>query len=271
MEQLQHLPLEPARSGHKPTPAQNQLVVQAAACIQVIALGATMTTSRLAMHLWGEMDTSRVAAGIALLALMLTACSGPQPQAAPTASVAPAWAPSARPTPNEGAAGNENERGQVVQEIGETAVLVTDGYDAPPTMTFKVTSIEPVKCDARNAPRPHGIAIAVALEIVTTLSFSGPLVVNGQPGMISFRPHYWKGYASNGTQMNTVESSIEHGCLADRTKLLPDYFGKDRKLNGLVILDVTTPTGQVAFVPNGIGGWVWEYPGDVSGTRIGPA
>lgn len=237
---------------------------------QVITLGATMTTSRLSIYLWGEMNTSRIVAGIALLALMLTACSGPQPQAAPTVSVAPASAPSARPTPNAAAAGNENERGQVVQEIGETAVLVTDGYDAPPTMTFKVTSIEPVKCDAPNAPRPHGIAIAVALEIVTSPTFSGPLVVNGQPGMISFRPHYWKGYASNGTQMNTVESSIEHGCLADRTKLLPDYFGKDRKLKGLVILDVGTPTGEVAFVPNGIGGWVWEYPGDDSGTRIGP-
>jgi hypothetical protein len=217
------------------------------------------------------MNTARLAAGTALLALMLAACSGPQPQAAPAVSVAPASAQSARSAPNAAADGNENERGQVVQEIGEIAVLVTDGYDAPPTMTFKVTSIEPVKCDAPDAPKPNGIAIAVALEIVTSPTFSGPLVINGQPGMISFRPDYWKGYASNGTQMNTVESPIEHGCLADKTMLLPDYFGKDRKLNGVVILDVTTPAGEVAFVPNGIGGWAWEYPGDDSETSIGPA
>ncbi|MFP3462696.1 hypothetical protein R5O87_17790 [Arthrobacter globiformis] len=211
------------------------------------------------------MKTSRIAAGIALLALVLTACAGPQPQAEPV-SVAPAPAeapaPSATPIPKAAVAGIANERGQVVQEIGETGVLVTDGYDAPPTMTFKVTSIEPVTCDAPDAPTPQGTAVAVALEIVTSPTFSGPLEVKGQPGMISFRPHYWKGYASNGAQMNTVESSIEHSCLTDRTKLLPDYFGKDRKLNGMVILDVTAPIGEVAWIPNGIGGWAWEYPGE---------
>lgn len=210
------------------------------------------------------MNTSRIAAGTALLALTLTACAGPQPQAAPTVSVAPVSAPSATPTPKAAAAGKENERGQVVLKIGETAVLVTDGYDAPPTMRFKVTSIEPIECDAPDAPRPRGTAMAVALEIVTSPTFSGPLVVNGKPGMISFRPHYWKGYASNSKQMNTVESPIEHDCLADRTKLLPDYFGKDRKLDGLVILDVTTAAGEVAWIPNGIGGWALAYPGDDS-------
>lgn len=208
------------------------------------------------------MKTSRNAAGTALLALMLTACAGPQPQAAPTVSVAPASAPSATPIPKAAAAGDANERGQVVQEIGETAVLVTDGYDAPPTMTFKVTSIEPIKCDAPDAPAPQGTAIAVAVEIVTSPTFNGPLEVNGQTGMISFRPQYWKGYAFKGAQMNTVASSIEHSCLSDSTKLLPDYFGKDRKLNGVVILDVTAPIGEVAWIPNGIGGWAWGYPGE---------
>jgi hypothetical protein len=206
------------------------------------------------------MNTYRIVSGSALLALMLTACSGPQPQAAPTVSVAPASTPSATPTPTPVATGNENERGLVVKKIGEAAILVTDGYDAPPTLTFKVTSIKPIKCDAPNATRPNGTAIAVALEIVTSPTFSGPLEVNGHAGLISFRPHYWKGYASNGTQMNTVESSVQTGCLADRTKLLPDYFGKGEKLNGLVILDVTTPTGEVSFAPNGVGGWVWKYP-----------
>ncbi|WP_140416468.1 hypothetical protein [Arthrobacter globiformis] len=208
------------------------------------------------------MNTSRIAAGTAVLALLLTACSGPAPQAAPTASVAPASTPSATPTPAPAATGTgtENERGQLVTRIGEEAILVTDGYDAPPTLTFKVTSIKPIKCDAPNAPRPNGTAIAVALEIVASPRFSGPLKVDGQSGMISFGPHYWKGYASDGTRMTTVQSAVEHGCLADKTKLLPRYFGKGEKLTGLVILDVTTPAGEVSFVPNGIGGWVWKYP-----------
>jgi hypothetical protein len=191
---------------------------------------------------------------------MLTACSGPQPQAAPTVSVAPASTPSATPTSTPTATRNENERGQLVKKIGEAATLFTDGEDAPPTLTFKVTSIKPIQCDAPYATPPKGTAIAVALEIVTSPTFSGPLEVDGQAGMISFRPYYWKGYASNGTRMNTVESSVQQGCLADSTKLLPDYFGKGEKLNGLVVLDVTTPTGEVSFDPNGGGGWVWKYP-----------
>lgn len=192
--------------------------------------------------------------------LLLTACSGPQPHVAPTVSIAPAPTPGATPTRTPAAADNENERGQLVKKIGEEAILVTDGYDAPPTLTFKVVSIKPIKCDGPNATRPNGTPIAVALEIVTSPTFSGPLEVDGRTGMISFRPHYWTGYASNGTRMSTVESSVEHGCLADKTTLLPGYFGKGENLTGLVILDVATPTGEVSFAPNGVGGWVWKYP-----------
>lgn len=191
---------------------------------------------------------------------MLTACSGPQPQAAPTVSVAPASTSSATPTPTPTATRNENERGQLIKKIGEVATLLTDGEGTPPTMTFKVTSIKPVKCDAVYAPPPNGIAVAVAFEVATTKSFFGPLTVNDVEGQISLGPHYWKGYAPNGTRMNTVESSISRSCLADETRLLPDYFGKGEKLNGVVILDVATPSGEVSFDPTGLGGWVWKYP-----------
>lgn len=227
---------------------------------ELSAAAITITTSRLFLYQWGKMNTSRIVAGTALLALMLTSCSSPQPEAAPTVSVAPAATQSATPTPTPTATRNENERGQLVKKIGEPASLMTDEESDKPTMTFKVTSIKPIKCDAPYATPPNGTAIAVALEIITTPTFAGPLEVDGQPGMISFRPYYWKGYASNGTRMNTVDSHIMHGCLADETRLLPDYFGKGEKLNGLVILDVTTPSGEVSFDPNGNGGWVWKYP-----------
>lgn len=191
---------------------------------------------------------------------MLTACSSPAPQAAPSVSVAPASTPTETATPTPTATRNENERGQLIKKIGETASLMTDGEGTPPTLSFKVTSIKPIKCDAPYASQPNGTVIAVALEIITTPKFSGPLEVNGQPGLISFGPYYWKGYAANGTRMNKVDSSVQHGCLADETRLLPDYFGKGEKLNGLVLLDVTSPSGEVAFDPEGFGGWVWKYP-----------
>jgi hypothetical protein len=41
---------------------------------------------------------------------------------------------------------------------------------------------------------------------------------------------------------------------------LPNWIGNGEKLNGTVILDVTTPTGEVAFEPTSGVAWVWEYP-----------
>lgn len=128
------------------------------------------------------------------------------------------------------------------------------------TMIFKVTSIKPAVCDAPYPTEANGIPLAVTLEIETTADFEGPITVNGLPGQMSFSPYYWKGYAENGTRMNTVESPISQGCLANQSLLLPSYIGKAEKLNGQVILDVTTPTGSISFNPDGGPGWTWEYP-----------
>ncbi|MDP9693030.1 UNVERIFIED_ORG: hypothetical protein J2X79_000567 [Arthrobacter globiformis] len=133
-----------------------------------------------------------------------------------------------------------------------------DGGDSI-AMKFKVTSIKAITCDAPYATPPKGRAIAVAMEIETTSKFEGPLSINGTPGMISFSPYYWRGYASNGTRMNTVDSNISQSCLNDPTALLPDHIGKGEKLNGVVILDVSTPKGWVAFEPQEGVAWTWPY------------
>ncbi|QYF88558.1 hypothetical protein [Arthrobacter sp. PAMC25284] len=147
-----------------------------------------------------------------------------------------------------------------MKEIGQTASQLTDPNSDVPTMTFKVTSIQPITCDATYATQPTGTIIGINLEISTTSNFSGPLIVDGQEGMISFSPYHWKGYAANGTRMNKVDSPAVQGCLSDESKLLPSYMGKGEQLNGLVLLDVTSPTGEVSYDPSGGGGWVWKYP-----------
>jgi hypothetical protein len=148
----------------------------------------------------------------------------------------------------------------VIKAIGEPAFWMTDKNSDVPTITFKVTSIQPITCDAPYSTPPTGSIIAINLEIATTSSFSGPLIVNGQKGLISFDPYYWKGYAGSGTRMNTVDSPAVQNCLVDESKLLPRDIGKGELLNGLVLLDVTSPSGEVAFEPTGGGGWVWKYP-----------
>lgn len=128
------------------------------------------------------------------------------------------------------------------------------------TLTFKVTSIKAIQCDDQYGTEPTGTALAVSLEIETTADFVGPLTVNDAPGLISFRPYYWKGYSEDDTRMNTVDTNISYNCLADRTLLVPDYIGKGEKVKGIVILDVTSPTGTVAYSPWDDGGWIWKYP-----------
>lgn len=126
-------------------------------------------------------------------------------------------------------------------------------------MKFKVTSLDLIECDAPYAPKPNGYPLAVSLEIETTPDFEGPLMRSETDSGISFGPHDWSAFADNGTRMNKIDG-IQYGCLADDTKILPDWIGPGEKLNGIVILDVTSKKGEIAFDPANFGGWVWEYP-----------
>lgn len=191
---------------------------------------------------------------------LLAGCSSTTPVAAgqsasstpsPSLSVPPAASPTPTPTPT--ATPKTNDRGQLIKQVGESGGY-TDG-----SMRFTVTSIQPVTCDAPYAPKPHGTALAVAIEVKTTAAFKGPLVQDGTTNGISFSPNWWKGYAANGTRMNTVDTGINEDCLADRTRLLPSFISKGESATGVVILDVTSPTGSIAFDEGGAA-WTWDYP-----------
>lgn len=196
----------------------------------------------------------------AIVAFLFSGCAAQAPEAL-DATAAPTIASTAIATPTASAAPtrNENARGQLLKAIGQTASITDDDGKAT-TLTFKVTAIEPIQCDAKYGTEPTGTALAVSLEIETTAEFVGSLTVNGTPGLISFSPHYWKGYSEDDTRMNTVDTSISNNCLTDRTLLVPDYIGKAEKVKGIVILDVTSPTGTVAYSPWDDGGWIWQYP-----------
>lgn len=196
-------------------------------------------------------------------AIFLTGCGAsdePAAEPAPTVSVAPASpSPSPTPTPSPSPTRKTNERGELVKEIGEVAGMGNpDGKEM--TLNFKVTSIKPIECDAPYATPPNGIPLAVSLEIETSADFEGPWIRNEAESGIDFSPHYWRGYADNGTRMNTVDTPMVQNCLADPTQILPNWVGPGEKLNGMIILDVTTPTGEVAFEPADGVNWVWKYP-----------
>lgn len=215
------------------------------------------------------------AALITATALTLSACGGTSqtpPAAAPAVSDAPTTpAPTVSvtsattaptPTPTETEDGRTNDRGEAVRNVGETVSYSAPDDRSTPILSFKVTSIKPVTCDsgyARVEPQ-KGTMIAVALQVETTKDFKG-MYENASVPEVSFDSFHWKGYDKNGTRMNSVRSSLADNCLEDRTAILPSSIGPGEKANGVIILEVTSPTGEITFSPTQMmGGVTWKYP-----------
>lgn len=193
-------------------------------------------------------------------AFMLAGCSNSGPaEVKPTLSVEPAQTSSPTPSPTSTIA--SNDRGNIPKKAGELAGAGGTSL-ADASLKFKVTSIEAITCDAPYATPPTGTALAVAIEVETTPGFEGGLNVNGAPGLTSFDAYYWKGYAANGTRMNKIDTTAAQNCVADEGRLLPSSIGKGEKATGIVVLEVTTPTGSIAYDGAGMitGGWEWQYP-----------
>ncbi|WP_372710988.1 hypothetical protein [Arthrobacter rhombi] len=151
-----------------------------------------------------------------------------------------------------------DERGQLVKKVGQSAGIGDSADDR--SLEFTVTGFEFVKCTNAYAGKLNGRALAVHIEVQTSADFEGPLEVDGASGKISFGAEYWNGYQPDGTRMNDLNSDTIQNCMNSRGALLPEYIGKGEKAKGTVLLDVTSKSGEVAFVPYGEGGWVWKYP-----------
>lgn len=186
---------------------------------------------------------------------MLAGCASPQAATPPSVSVDPAATATPKATPTKAPT---NSRGNVAKKIGEVAYLGSaDGK--PSGFNFKVTSIEKAICDNPYPTEPKGTLVAITIEAETTADFRG--IYDEDNPMVDFNPHGWRAYASNGTRMNEVATAASYGCYADQAKYLPANMGKGEKVNGVVVLDLTTPSGQVAYSLTGFatGGWEYEY------------
>jgi len=199
--------------------------------------------------------------------ILLVGCSAP-PQAveAESSSSSPSSsaeavssvAPTSSSTPSGPA---RNIRGNLVKKVGEIAAAGGHTLETA-TLKFTITSIEPITCDAPYTEPPKGTALAVAIEVETTAGFKGAVSVNGTPELTSFSAYHWKGYTPDGTRMNQLDTVASKNCLADKGRLLPDSLGKGEKAKGLVILEVNTPTGTIAYDGAGMvtSGWEWQFP-----------
>lgn len=201
-----------------------------------------------------------------LVGALLTACgSTTAPAATVTVTATEPAAPSTASSQSEAPdvvlpspTSARNDRGQLAKKAGESAGAT--GENGELVLEFTVMGFEFVKCTNEYAGDLNGQALAAHLEVETTADFEGPLVVDGAEGMITFGAYEWKGYEPDGTRMSDLNSDAIQNCMDSRAGLLPDYIGKGEKAKGIVLLDVTSKSGEVVFDPFGDGGWAWKYP-----------
>ena len=190
--------------------------------------------------------------------LALSACGSPSSDGAEITS-APVEPATAKPTAS--AAANElqqSARGNLIKTVGEPGgIRLEEGSDEW-VLNFTVTGIEvdPACTSASAEPAINGHLVAISIEATTgpNPKFSETLYSG-----VSFASHSWKAIASNGTTVNTIESTATYGCF-DQGQLIPNQIGAAEKAAGKVILDVPNTTGTLVYsVDGGSSGWEWEY------------
>lgn len=152
----------------------------------------------------------------------------------------------------------KNARGQIIKKAGETAWTVDSA--GKQLLSFKVLSIKPATCTSDLGFKPQGTVMAISLEIETSPDLKGP-TSDGTTSGVYFGAQEWTGYGSDGIKMNTLLTTAASACLTDRNQEIGGIVGPGEKVKGIVLVDVTTPTGELAF--NGVGAkaaWVWQYP-----------
>ena len=134
----------------------------------------------------------------------------------------------------------------------------TDGEDI---LTVEVNGFDFIECDGVWAQQMTGYVLAVDVSMETSKDFVGNAFYNDASHVLLPGYDSWIGYEPDGTKMASLGGGDGIiNCFDDGRKLFPDYIGAGEKAKGQVLLNVTTKSGEVAFDPDGSGGWVWEYP-----------
>jgi hypothetical protein len=201
--------------------------------------------------------------------LFVTSCgAGEATPAGPSSfSVEPAGGQSSSATASASAAptptARENDRGDLIKEIGQVAGIANESQSDGNWMQFKVTDIKEAVCDSGYAEKPEkgNHLLQVDLEVETKKAMGDIFEESGMsPDSLLFT-NDWHAYASNGTTMNSIDSSAAWMCL-DSKNQIPDTIGPAEKVAGSVVLEVSDTSGEIAWRPyfgGGDLGWTWAY------------
>ncbi len=196
----------------------------------------------------------RLLAVLSAIALLLTACSAPQPSE--TGSATPVPPPSAEqktesadaPTPKA----SLNDRGNVVKKVGELAYLSDEDGNTVAKITLKKIQVDP-KCTGEFIEKPkNGHFIALTLDVQTTKELA-----NGPVSNIVVDQIAWKVISPDGT---TENDTIGNGtsCMAEKDSA-PGTVGPGEHVKGLVVLDSANTSGGLVLQSNLYTGTGWEW------------
>lgn len=200
------------------------------------------------------------------IVLPVASCSAGEPSAAPSSfSVEPASgsssapaSPSSTPVPSR----EETDRGDLKKAIGEVAAINDETSSDPAHwVQFKVTDIKAAECTSgySEAPTEGNRLLQLDLEIETMPEMRQVFEDMGaSPVSLMFNTD-WYAYASNGTTMNSIDSSAAASCLSESDQV-PFEIGPAEKVAGSVVFEVSDATGEIVHRPWILdGGWSWDY------------
>ena len=84
-----------------------------------------------------------------------------------------------------------------------------------------------------------------------------PALANEPVPSLSFSPWAWQAFDGEGKRINDAVGN-GYSCL-DSTQVLPSDMGPGQSISGVIVLDVAATTGTLALLPQGSGGWEWNY------------
>lgn len=209
------------------------------------------------------MRLARILVPIAVLAVA-AACSGAPdgapPEPAGTRTTESTEEVTAEKTPTEAEtptpeAPATSDRGFLVKQVGELGGL-TDEITGDWTVDFTVSNITvDFQCTNGFAEAPkNGHFVALEMQINTHPAWDSALY-----GDFMMNPYDFQVFDANNMRVNDPIGS-SYMCL-DASQQVPNQIGPSQSVAGVMVFDVPTPTGVIAYSPTiyGAGGWEWAY------------
>ena len=155
-------------------------------------------------------------------------------------------------------AGAENERGNVVQAIGEQGGLTDDSGADFLTFSVDAITVDPV-CTADWAAYgtpvdPGRHLVAVQMTVATSPAVS-------EEDYLSLSGYDFTFIGADGVTVDALDSMATYGCLEDSQTFTSDQLGPGQTYVGAIVLDVPAAGGTLVLDPSWgqLGGWEYSF------------